>query len=86
MFRKFQLIVTGIAHQLAGLPGGEWGALARHYPPPLLPPHAHFTPHVLPPAHAQHHTVLPPTHETGGFKSLLADIQKIIIIVHTMCV
>ncbi|XP_050348078.1 runt-related transcription factor 1 [Nymphalis io] len=56
--------LSGIAHQLAGLPGGEWGALARHYPPPLLPTHAHFTPHVLPPAHAQHHTVPPPPHET----------------------
>ncbi|XP_041982056.1 runt-related transcription factor 2-like [Aricia agestis] len=40
--------LSGIAHQLAGLPGGEWGAL--RYPPPLLPSHSHFTPHVLPPA------------------------------------
>ncbi|OWR51414.1 Runt protein [Danaus plexippus plexippus] len=55
--------VTGIAHQLAGLPGGEWGALSRHYPPPLLPPHPHFTPHVLP-AHSQHHSLPPPSHET----------------------
>ncbi|XP_073961500.1 RUNX family transcription factor Runt related B isoform X2 [Choristoneura fumiferana] len=54
--------LSGIAHQLAGLPSGEWGALARHYPPPLLPGHAHFTPHVLPPAHAQPHA--PPPHET----------------------
>ncbi|CAG9112073.1 unnamed protein product [Plutella xylostella] len=47
--------LSGIAHQLAGLPGGEWGALARHYPPPLMPAHAHFSPHVLPspgPPHA----------------------------------
>ncbi|XP_072944496.1 uncharacterized protein RunxB [Epargyreus clarus] len=57
--------LSGIAHQLAGLPGGEWGALARHYPPPLLPTHPHFTPHVLPPAHAQHqHGLPPPPQET----------------------
>ncbi|KAI5642070.1 runt domain-containing protein [Phthorimaea operculella] len=49
--------LSGIAHQLAGLPGGEWGALGRHYPPPLLPGPAHFTPHVLPP-HTQ--PVVPP--------------------------
>nr|XP_032518883.1 splicing factor-like protein 1 [Danaus plexippus plexippus] len=55
--------LSGIAHQLAGLPGGEWGALSRHYPPPLLPPHPHFTPHVLP-AHSQHHSLPPPSHET----------------------
>ncbi|XP_022822906.1 runt-related transcription factor 1 [Spodoptera litura] len=55
--------LSGIAHQLAGLPGGEWGALARHYPPPLLPTPAHFTPHVLPP-HAQPQHVPPPPHET----------------------
>ncbi|XP_063365488.1 runt-related transcription factor 1-like [Cydia amplana] len=53
--------LSGIAHQLAGLPNGEWGALARHYPPPLLPPHAHFAPHVLPP-HAPGHP--PQAHET----------------------
>ncbi|CAK1587070.1 unnamed protein product [Parnassius mnemosyne] len=56
--------LSGIAHQLAGLPGGEWGALARHYPPPILPSHAHFTPHVLPSTHAQHPHVPPPPHET----------------------
>ncbi|XP_049875705.1 runt-related transcription factor 1 [Pectinophora gossypiella] len=50
--------LSGIAHQLAGLPGGEWGALGRHYPPPLLPTPAHFTPHVLPP-HAQAPHVAP---------------------------
>ncbi|XP_047503133.1 runt-related transcription factor 2 [Pieris napi] len=53
--------LSGIAHQLAGLPGNEWGALARHYPPPMLPTHPHFTPHVLPPAHTQTHVA--PTHE-----------------------
>lgn len=58
-------IVPGIAHQLAGLPGGEWGALARHYPPPLLPSHPHFTPHVLPPAHSQHQHIPPPPLDTG---------------------
>ncbi|KPJ18703.1 Runt-related transcription factor 1 [Papilio machaon] len=56
--------LSGIAHQLAGLPGGEWGALSRHYPPPMLPSHAHFTPHVLPAAHTQHPHVPPPPHET----------------------
>ncbi|XP_013189687.2 runt-related transcription factor 3 [Amyelois transitella] len=56
--------LSGIAHQLAGLPGGEWGALARHYPPPLLPTHPHFTPHVLPPAHTQPpHPPPPPPQE-----------------------
>ncbi|XP_050682292.1 runt-related transcription factor 3 [Leptidea sinapis] len=59
--------LSGIAHQLAGIPGGEWGALARHYPPPLLPSHAHFAPHVLPPGHGQpQHPVHPQAHETDA--------------------
>ncbi|CAB3234165.1 unnamed protein product [Arctia plantaginis] len=55
---------ASIAHQLAGLPGSDWGALARHYPPPLLPTPAHFTPHVLSPAHTQPQHVPAPPHET----------------------
>lgn len=62
---------TGIAHQLAGLPGGEWGALARHYPPPLLPSHPHFTPHVLPPAHSQPQHIPPPPPDTGNISDIL---------------
>ncbi|GBP50443.1 hypothetical protein EVAR_96679_1 [Eumeta japonica] len=62
-----------IAHQLAGLPGGEWGALGRHYPAPLLPAHPHFAHHALPAPHAPPPAHLhQPTHDTEKQTSVLA--------------